>query len=729
MRLIAIIILCLISSPCNAAWNAWLDNTLTKYRQDGEDGTSGAQSLTVQLAKNEIESLQVMIYADGEALSNVDVEVSALTKGSDAITDIYIYKQHYLDMRSIDVKGSTGDWSEYTTNVWRKNIGSVSKVWSGTPSTYHDQDVGFYYGGTAASNWHDGNNETVLDAAYKWNYDGTYLYVYCTSNPASYFSEIHAPNRKSRIEYSSGIYPDALLPKVDRYYGEARNTFPFNVASGKVQGVWIDIGTTASTVAGSYSGNITISADGKTDIVLPITIDVWNFSLPSSTTFKGNFVMSFASATFGHGYGYAAASPPTGDVLALAKIYAKAFQYHKMAPVLSGTVPGYGSSYLTWDSGTKTLSIPTWEPWYSIVDDIYSGTAINSGPYAGAKSWMRPPYHWPTELDSNIAAADKETAARQYFQLVFDKMAAEGWTPAEKLIMSAYHDEPKCDQTTTWRGATWNKCEAIIDQFQDLSSINTGGAGTFKRSYVNTKLTTGLEDVEDYGFHSTNNYSYVCPGWDRTCTGGGTAVPRSSYTADDVFGYLACDNNGCWLTGSSFTSGQIDWSADAPAVYNRFPGLIWAKYDLTGTIYWQTTGQDYYESNVAGAGRPYDSIWNFGSNGDGHLVYPGVATDSGRTMPTATTPIIGGTHDIPVESIRMKHIRDAIEDWEYARMAASKRGEVTMEAAVDDAFSDADYYDAYWHLNTTPSNFLNVRAALAAMCMGTRYAVRVSTGD
>ena len=719
-------LLFLILTPCQsfAAMNAWLDNSLTKYRQDGEDGTSGAQSLTIRLAKNEIESLQVMIYANGESLANVDVVVSNLTKGGDTIDDIYLYKQHYHWTKSVNVKGVTDDWTDMGSGVWRKNIGAIEHVWSGTPSAFHDQEVGFYYGGTGQTNWHDGNNETVLDAAYKWKYDGTYLSVYAPSNPATYYSEIDAPNRKSRVDYPTGMYPDALLPKVDRYFHETRNTFPFTVELGKVQGVWVDIGTTTTTPAGTYTGTATISADGKSNIILPVTVEVWDFVLPSTSSFHSSFVFEQSYATYGHGMDQDPAFNGTAEAVALAQTYMTAFLYHKMGAIPSGGKSMVGASYMPWDDVNKVLTVVNWEPWETIVEGVFDGTDITSGPYAGAKqAFRRVPSEWPADsaTRTDIAVADKETAARQYIQIVWDKFTSEGWDPWNTLVFGTL-DEPRCDQTTTWRGATWNKCDAVIDQAEDVNAVNTGGAGTFKQVYTNSKMRAGLEDFGNHGFYSANSYTFVCPGWDKTCSVGGTKVSRDTYPGypnDEMWGYLACDNNGCWLTGPEWSGGQIDWSADANPLFNRFPGFIWAKYELTGTIYWQTAYDNIYgPGNVSGAGNPYDDIFVFGSNGDGHLIYPGVASATGRTTLASDTPIIGGTNDIPIESIRMKHIRDAIEDWEYAHMVSEADGKEAMMSIIDGAFTDADIDDAYWSLTTDEATFYGVRDSLAATLEG-----------
>src|ERR1051325_6604992 len=57
-------------------------------------------------------------------------------------------------------------------------------------------------------------------------------------------------------------------------------------------------------------------------------------------------------------------------------------------------------------------------------------------------------------------------------------------------------------------------------------------------------------------------------------------------------------------------------------------------------------------------GNVSQSVYSYGNNGDGNLFYPGKVS------------IIGGTHDIPVASIRLKMIREAREDYEYLKILA-----------------------------------------------------------
>ena len=119
-------------------------------------------------------------------------------------------------------------------------------------------------------------------------------------------------------------------------------------------------------------------------------------------------------------------------------------------------------------------------------------------------------------------------------------------------------------------------CDAVIDQAQDINSVNTGGLGVFKNIYANSKMRVGLEDFANHGFYSANSYTFVCPGWDRNCVSDGTKVSRDTYPGypnDEIWGYLACDNNGCWTTGAAGTReipAPSRKARDEPAVGETF---------------------------------------------------------------------------------------------------------------------------------------------------------------
>lgn len=87
---------------------------------------------------------------------------------------------------------------------------------------------------------------------------------------------------------------------------------------------------------------------------------------------------------------------------------------------------------------------------------------------------------------------------------------------------------------------------------------------------------------------------------------------------------------------------------DFESSYQRIWTWLTRRYDFQGLLFWHTVylpglGLDPWDSQYA---PPF-------AQGDGNLIYPG------------TIDRIGGTTDIPVASLRMKYIRESMEDYEY----------------------------------------------------------------
>jgi hypothetical protein len=80
-------------------------------------------------------------------------------------------------------------------------------------------------------------------------------------------------------------------------------------------------------------------------------------------------------------------------------------------------------------------------------------------------------------------------------------------------------------------------------------------------------------------------------------------------------------------------------------------GFLSYRYGITTELYYQTMA-------AMTGGDPWQSVYSYGNNGDGNLFYPG------------KTSLIGGAHDVPVASIRLKMVREAREDFEYLKMLA-----------------------------------------------------------
>ncbi len=602
-----------------ASWNVWLDHSVKKYRQNGEDGIIGRQSLTVKMAKNEFEAFQVLIYANGQKLSDVDVSVSDFIKGDRRVDDISIYREHYIRCK-----------------------------------------------------------------------------------------------KKSRVDYKTGSYPDALLPKVDRYYNEKRTTFPFDIPADTVQGVWVDIGTSAVTFPGTYLATVTITAHGMKAVQLPVTLHIWDFTLPSTASYPALYIAHASTITYGHGLGQ---NINSGVAIELIKTYNKSFLTHRTVSWIRGD--GYSYRY-KWDSSKKKLTILDWNPWEKFYADFIEGTAITSGPYTGARFPLVNIHRveW-VDVNNKIAVEDKQTAARQYLQQIYDHFQERGWDPYHNLYVNVA-DEPKCNNLKKFRGKSRSMCDIVKLQAQDAIAVDTDGAGPWKNVYVHThKTRQGITDFEKYGFYSPNFSSLACPDRDHNCRKSKPKTPRKKYRdypADRLWPYLSCNNHGCQITGNKNYSGQIDLSIDAPAGYNRLISYLLWKYEGTGTLFW-SVDSNYRE----GTGDPYFSSWIFGANGDGTLLYPGITTRSGRVWSGGKgqhTPALGGSHDIPIASMRWKYIRDWQEDLEYMEMARKKAGKSAVDHLVDTVFTKTDSKFAYWNLKIDPTVLLSTREKIAGLILG-----------
>jgi hypothetical protein len=149
-------------------------------------------------------------------------------------------------------------------------------------------------------------------------------------------------------------------------------------------------------------------------------------------------------------------------------------------------------------------------------------------------------------------------------------------------------------------------------------------------------------------------------------------VDNTADYADDItrgarlWWYQSCMTHGCGQVGGALYAGYPQYSLEYPAMYSRvFPWMTF-KYDIGG--------EGYYAVTYSYTADPWSTLWMPGyfGNGDGTFFFPGVPDVKAAGIPSgsrgAHTPSIGGTHHIPIESIRIKMMREGMEDYEYLRL-------------------------------------------------------------
>lgn len=631
--LIQILIVLIFSVNCNAAVSVWSDNIINKYRKNGEDGITGTIPHTLKMAKNEFEDMQILVYANGEELTNVDIEVSTPSKGDGAtIQDVHLYYQWYVDTAFV-LPGKTV--------AYRSN---------------------------ASTEW--------------------------------------------------GKWPDALVPKVDRYYGEARNKFPFSVPSGELQGVVVEFGTEITATPGTYTCTATVTGTGSVSgaflVSVPITIIVWNITIPQEPTYHAQIYAFYRDIMYGHGRGVWPGWSTTTEELY--RNYNKMLLYHRISNFSTN------SSNPTWNGSAIAYN---WKEVDDFLIPAIKGELITSGPYAGNKMKST------SIFNAHVLYDTGEAATTAYYQAWWNHFVTAGVDPRSHLFAKLY-DEPT--------GATIPK---VANLSVWLNNVDTGGP-PWENGWTTSK---NIGDIKTSAFDTNGFYvpparSYVCPYWmdyparnipAGQCVAGGSSSEagiRSNYTpTTQHWMYNACDSFGCGVVeDTAQLSGEQGWSAiDVQGAFNRFFSLSMWKYRQTGIHYFAATqmmcDSGDYDTAMSGS---WKTTFNYGVHGDGILMYPGVPSSTGKTWITGGgcyAPVeggiefIGGTHDIPIASLRLKYIRDGLEDLEIYSQAAAINS-TSLNAIVDTKFNNPNDLVAYWHGTMTADTIIAARESAGDVITG-----------
>jgi hypothetical protein len=131
---------------------------------------------------------------------------------------------------------------------------------------------------------------------------------------------------------------------------------------------------------------------------------------------------------------------------------------------------------------------------------------------------------------------------------------------------------------------------------------------------------------------------------------------RQAQPAKSLWFYQSCASHGCNIVGGQYFAGWPSYMIDAPGAANRVMQWVAWKFQLAGELYY-SMDEAYGQDN-----DPWVNVRLFGGNGDGTLFYPG------------RPDRIGGRTDIPIESIRLKLIREGMEDYEYLALLAKLEG-------------------------------------------------------
>ena len=425
-----------------------------------------------------------------------------------------------------------------------------------------------------------------------------------------------------------GVTPDPLIPAVDPYFGQARNAFPFTVAASQTQSAWIDVLVPSAAPPGYYYGTVTIS-DGSTVIgQLTVALRVWAFALPSTATLKSAFGVSsdpngMCIQAFGagsdSGYNECAAYPGSGGSpdkaieLILRSEAMLALDHRLSLSAVYVGPPAYD-----------------WAHFDSTYGDLLNGTAPTVLSGAAFTTFQ----YTPPAADETMASVIQDWVSH---------FSANGWLGA---LFDYTCDEPP--NGCTWAGA--------------LSKEQAIHAGS---TSMKTLITTNIANANTNGV--ANDLNIIVPIVNDMEPQGGSNQ-RAAYNAflsgtnTHLWWYQSCESHDSCSNGTVGAAAATwpSYMIDASPVRGRV--FQWLAFidSIEAELYYQTDFC-WLTSSTCGSSDPWIGVYAFGGNGDGTLFYPG------------TPAKIGGTTPVPVPSIRLKLLRDGMQDYEYLN-ALSKAG-------------------------------------------------------
>ncbi|HZA13139.1 MAG TPA: DUF4091 domain-containing protein, partial [Myxococcaceae bacterium] len=446
--------------------------------------------------------------------------------------------------------------------------------------------------------------------------------------PRIYREEYVEVQTASNTEGATGLWPDPLIPVVDAFSGEKRNALPYDSTKERPLALYVEWCVPQGQAAGRYSGQLVVSSANRPKARIPVTATVNAFAIPATSSLPNTFGISIYSVAQGHGI-----AADTEEGRALLHRYARSALTHRIS--LHGM--GIDPIPVSRRGGKLQLDFATYD---RELAPFLEGTALPSGARFTAAE---------VRMDPRLTDEQERRAYLREFRRHFDE---KGWTA--QLFFYA-KDEPKPEDRPL-----------VLRQSRDARSV--GRIPVLVTAPLDPELTPAADIVSPL-----MNCFFERSG-PKTCPriASMKEVRAAAGPPKQVWWYQACPSHGC--DSGPFGDRALDrvysgwpsYMVDHPATLNRAMGVLDWLAGIDGELYYATVLAYNYRD-------PWgkDGVWDFGGNGEGTLFYPG--------RPAR----IGGKTHTPVESLRLKHLRDGLEDYEYLHLlSALGDGELARSKAA-----------------------------------------------
>lgn len=440
-----------------------------------------------------------------------------------------------------------------------------------------------------------------------------------------------------------GEYPDPLIPFRDPWDADGgRVGAPFDVAAGRSQAVFVDVHVPADATPGEYTATATISARDKRPVSIPVSLTVWDFELPAERSITTAYHLGRSSVRRYHG-------GPEDDRDLQHKIwerYERTLHQHRLDTIIPYH---YADDPLEADDDGNLLP-PDWTEFDAAMEPRLEGSFYENG--APIRR-----FNFGIFKPGNLTGLEEDLTDEAYVEAAAEAarhLKERGWF--DRVYVYVF-DEPYLNI---------GSYERIV---ADVDLMVQGDPDWRGRFLVTNHYVDVLDGVADIWVPDTKNY-------DEWMWGPGQLEGRDFYAARRAAGEELFFYN-CLCTFPPYAGYDIDtWLGHEPRI------LKWGAFyeGATGYLYWAT---DYWVPEDPWGTVIDPETFPIGARtGDGMLLYPG--DHDGREAPAGSPPDV--SLDGPVESYRLKMVREGIEDWETFLLASELLGEEAVRREIGRAY-------------------------------------------
>ena len=417
--------------------------------------------------------------------------------------------------------------------------------------------------------------------------------------------------------FKAGWYPDALIPArpesaATSPAGARFKAIPFDLPAAETHGFWVDILVPEAAAAGVYRGTYRVSAEGARPVDIPVSLTVWDFALPATPT----LVTEFGSpAERLHAYYRKRAAdgvePEPGDWAAVEGQCQDLLTEHRL-----NAVPP--ASLLTPEEqpdGTFAIPAASLDALRDFIDRYHVNAVPTPHP------------------DTAVKDPEKERQRLHAWLAAFDRAAADLDRPGI-LFYTYLKDEP--------------------NSAEQYRYVQTWGRAVREAKSVVKVLVVEQPWTSPDQWHANSSWGDLYGAVDIWC-------PLFSLHRQDKAAERQALGETIWTyTAMCQMEPTPWWQTDYPLLNYRVPTWMAWGDGMKGLLYWGglaywretddpwTKAPFYTDLPSAKEGQPAPIF-----NGDGSLVYPARAVGFDGIVP----------------SLRLKALRDGIEDFEYLAIA------------------------------------------------------------